>query len=59
MNPSEENIGHKWTLSALLKELEEKGVDTTLLMVRIEDIVIKTLLSAQHKIAPGNNKTGL
>ena len=55
MDPSEENVGHKWTLSALLRELEGKGIDTALLMVRIEDIVIKTLLSAQHKIAPGKS----
>uniref|UniRef100_A0A914C078 Tubulin--tyrosine ligase-like protein 5 n=1 Tax=Acrobeloides nanus TaxID=290746 RepID=A0A914C078_9BILA len=52
MDPTEENVGHKWSLSALLRELEQRNIDTKLLMVRIEDIVIKTLLSAQHKIVP-------
>ncbi|KAL3101269.1 hypothetical protein niasHT_028025 [Heterodera trifolii] len=47
----EENMGHKWTLSALLRELEKRGEDVGLLMVRIEDIVIKSLLSVQNSIA--------
>uniref|UniRef100_A0A183BJC2 Tubulin--tyrosine ligase-like protein 5 n=1 Tax=Globodera pallida TaxID=36090 RepID=A0A183BJC2_GLOPA len=46
-----ENMGHKWTLSALLRELEKRGEDVGLLMIRIEDIVIKSLLSVQSSVA--------
>ncbi|KAJ1366372.1 hypothetical protein KIN20_027011 [Parelaphostrongylus tenuis] len=45
-----EDYGHKWTLGALLRHLEKDGVDSKLLMLRIEDIVIKSLLSVQTRI---------
>uniref|UniRef100_A0A915DH08 Tubulin--tyrosine ligase-like protein 5 n=1 Tax=Ditylenchus dipsaci TaxID=166011 RepID=A0A915DH08_9BILA len=54
-----ENVGHKWTLGALLREMEKQGVDTPLLMVRIEDIVIKTLLSIQGSVAASCRKLNL
>lgn len=46
-----DDAGHKWTLGGLLKRLHKDGIDTELLMVRIEDIIIKTLLSVQNRIA--------
>uniref|UniRef100_A0A915CFM9 Tubulin--tyrosine ligase-like protein 5 n=1 Tax=Parascaris univalens TaxID=6257 RepID=A0A915CFM9_PARUN len=46
-----EDSGHKWTLGALLRKLRSMGVDIRLLMVRIEDIILKTLLSVQGRIA--------
>lgn len=54
-----ENMGHKWTLGAVLRELEKQEVDTGLLMVRIEDLVIKTLLSIQPKVAAMCRKLNL
>ncbi|VDM52167.1 unnamed protein product [Angiostrongylus costaricensis] len=45
-----EDYGHKWTLGALLRHLEKDGVDSKLLMLRIEDIVVKSLLSVQARI---------
>uniref|UniRef100_F1KW66 Tubulin--tyrosine ligase-like protein 5 n=1 Tax=Ascaris suum TaxID=6253 RepID=F1KW66_ASCSU len=47
----DEDSGHKWTLGALLRKLRSMGVDIRLLMVRIEDIILKTLLSVQGRIA--------
>ncbi|XP_050312018.1 tubulin polyglutamylase TTLL5 isoform X2 [Anthonomus grandis grandis] len=48
-DPSAENVGHKWTLSALLRHLKSEGKDTALLMSQIEDVVIKAVL------APGSS----
>ncbi|KAH1015348.1 hypothetical protein HUJ05_013087 [Dendroctonus ponderosae] len=49
-DPSAENVGHKWTLSALLRHLKSEGKDTTLLMSQIEDMVIKAVLSSANSI---------
>ncbi|VDK46591.1 unnamed protein product, partial [Cylicostephanus goldi] len=45
-----EDFGHKWTLGALLRHLEKQGVDAKMLMLRIEDIVVKSLLSVQNRV---------
>lgn len=45
------NIGHKWTLSALLRHLRKQGRDTISLMAAIEDLVVKAILSGAHTIA--------
>ncbi|KAK5964784.1 hypothetical protein GCK32_000462 [Trichostrongylus colubriformis] len=45
-----EDFGHKWTLGALLRHLEKDGIDSKMLMLRIEDIIIKSLLSVQTRI---------
>ena len=47
---TEESIGTKWTLSALKKTMRNLGLDPDLMMMRIEDIVIKTLISIEHKV---------
>ncbi|KAL1514075.1 hypothetical protein ABEB36_003396 [Hypothenemus hampei] len=49
-DPSAENVGHKWTLSALLRHLKSEGKDTTLLMSQIEDVVIKAVLATANSI---------
>ncbi|KAL3985631.1 Tubulin-tyrosine ligase family protein [Acanthocheilonema viteae] len=46
-----EDCGHKWTLGALLRKLQSNGIDTNLLMVRVEDVVLKALFSVQGQIA--------
>uniref|UniRef100_A0A8R1TY20 Tubulin--tyrosine ligase-like protein 5 n=1 Tax=Onchocerca volvulus TaxID=6282 RepID=A0A8R1TY20_ONCVO len=46
-----EDSGHKWTLGALLRKLQSSGIDTHLLMVRVEDVVLKALFSVQGQIA--------
>ncbi|TKR87807.1 hypothetical protein L596_012149 [Steinernema carpocapsae] len=43
--------GHKWTLGGLLRHLHAEGLDTEFMMVRIEDIIVKTLISVQGKVA--------
>lgn len=49
-DPNAGNIGHKWTLSALLKHLRKQGRNTTQLMASVEDLVIKSVLSSAQTI---------
>ncbi|XP_074037435.1 tubulin tyrosine ligase-like 5 isoform X3 [Leptinotarsa decemlineata] len=49
-DPSAENVGHKWTLSALLRHLKAEGKDTGLLMSQIEDMVIKAILASANSV---------
>ncbi|XP_063040074.1 tubulin polyglutamylase TTLL5 [Engraulis encrasicolus] len=50
-DPDVEDYGNKWSMSAMLRYLRQQGMDTTLLMGQIEDLVIKTLLSVELQIA--------
>ncbi|CAD5224466.1 unnamed protein product [Bursaphelenchus okinawaensis] len=50
-NTSSESLGHKWTLGAVLRHMKKDGKDTDLLIARIEDVIIKTLLSIQRVVA--------
>ncbi|CAG9830207.1 unnamed protein product [Diabrotica balteata] len=49
-DPSAENVGHKWTLSALLRHLKSEGKDTALLMSQIEDMIIKAILACANSV---------
>eukprot|EP00913_Durusdinium_trenchii_P010385 g9736.t1 len=46
-----DNVGHKWSLSALNKHLRCIGVDVNLMWVRIMDLIVKTLLSVEPAIS--------
>merc|ERR1712142_1453007 len=50
-NPNVEDYGNKWSMSAMLRYLRDYGVDTSELCARIEDVVIKTILSVEIPIA--------
>ncbi|XP_066594034.1 tubulin polyglutamylase TTLL5 isoform X2 [Prorops nasuta] len=52
-DPDAEDVGHKWTLSALLRHLRSLGQDTELLMQRIEDVIIKSILATASGIVSG------
>ncbi|XP_023246950.1 tubulin polyglutamylase TTLL5 [Copidosoma floridanum] len=52
-DPDAEDVGHKWTLSALLRHLRSIGQDTELLMQRIEDVIIKSILATASGIISG------
>lgn len=55
-DPERENVGHKWSLSALLDHLrKEYCINTDSLMDEIEDIVIKTIMSATSQMLPAIN----
>lgn len=46
----QDGIGNKWSLAALRQYFENNGVDYDLIKMGIEDIIIKTILSIEHKI---------
>ncbi|XP_017848429.1 tubulin polyglutamylase TTLL5 isoform X3 [Drosophila busckii] len=46
----DEDVGHKWTLSALLRHLKLQGCDTNLLMLNIEDLIIKAVLACAQTV---------
>ncbi|BHF69531.1 Tubulin polyglutamylase ttll5 [Sparganum proliferum] len=45
-----EDFGNKWSLGALLRYLRSEGKDTAGLMLRIEDIIIKSFLAVESPI---------
>uniref|UniRef100_S4RUG6 Tubulin--tyrosine ligase-like protein 5 n=1 Tax=Petromyzon marinus TaxID=7757 RepID=S4RUG6_PETMA len=50
-DPEVEDFGNKWSMSAMLRCLKQDGHDTTALMARIEDLIVKTILSVEQTIA--------
>jgi len=50
-DPDIEDYGNKWSMSAMLRYLKQEGVDTTLLMARIEAVIIKSIIAAELPIA--------
>uniref|UniRef100_A0A8C5PTM5 Tubulin--tyrosine ligase-like protein 5 n=1 Tax=Leptobrachium leishanense TaxID=445787 RepID=A0A8C5PTM5_9ANUR len=49
-DPEVEDFGNKWTMGALMRYLRQHSKDTTLLMEQIEDLIIKTIISAEGPI---------
>ncbi|XP_063255094.1 tubulin polyglutamylase TTLL5 isoform X2 [Prinia subflava] len=50
-DPEVEDYGNKWSMSAMLRYLKQEGRDTAALMASVEDLIIKTLISAELSIA--------
>ncbi|KAM8948096.1 tubulin polyglutamylase TTLL5 isoform 10-T14 [Lycaon pictus] len=50
-DPEVEDYGNKWSMSAMLRYLKQEGRDTTTLMAHVEDLIIKTIISAELAIA--------
>lgn len=48
---SVDDVGHKRSLSAVLKQLEDEGNDPNQIMNKISDLVIKTIATCQPSIA--------
>lgn len=46
-NNNEGNIGSKWSLSGLRKELRKLDIDDQAVFRKIEDIILKTIISAE------------
>ena len=47
-----DSVGHKWSLSALLKYLRESGVDTELVMSKLYDLIVKTMIALESTVVP-------
>uniref|UniRef100_A0A8C7E5X5 Tubulin--tyrosine ligase-like protein 5 n=1 Tax=Naja naja TaxID=35670 RepID=A0A8C7E5X5_NAJNA len=50
-DPEVEDYGNKWSMSAMLRYLKQEGKDTTALMASVEELIIKTVISAELAIA--------
>ncbi|CAH2302323.1 tubulin polyglutamylase TTLL5 isoform X2 [Pelobates cultripes] len=50
-NPDVEDCGSQWSFSALLHYLKRNGKDTATLISKIEDLVIKAIISVEETIA--------
>ncbi|NXJ74594.1 TTLL5 polyglutamylase, partial [Trogon melanurus] len=50
-DPEVEDYGNKWSMSAILRYLKQEGRDTAALMANVEDLIIKTVVSAELAIA--------
>jgi tubulin polyglutamylase TTLL5 len=55
----QDNVGHKWSFSALMKFLANNSVDTRVIATRIYDVVIKTLVSIEPSVVNLSKKLGL
>ena len=49
-DPNADGVGSKWSLQALRKAFREQGIDDQAIFKRIEDVIIKTILSAEATI---------
>ena len=49
--PDVEDYGNKWSASAALRHLRRAGLDTPTLVLRIEDAIIKSILSVAPTVA--------
>lgn len=49
-NADQDDSGHKWSLAALCKHMENVGVDMNLLWSRIYDVIIKSFLSIEPHV---------
>lgn len=47
---TKDDIGFKWSLSALCKHLESVGIDMDLMWSKIYDVIIKSLISGEQHI---------
>lgn len=55
----EDNVGHKWSFSALVRALDKLNVDTQFLMSRIYDLVIKTVIAIEPEVVAQVRKLAL
>jgi len=49
-DPNADGVGSKWSLQALRKAFREQGIDDQAIFKRIEDVIIKTILSGEATI---------
>lgn len=54
-----DNVGHKWSLTALFQRLRSQGVDTEGVWVKIYDVIIKSVLSITDVVMEAVYETGI
>jgi len=48
---AQDSYGSKWSLSALWKYCKNNGIDDTMIKRNIEDVINKTIISAEHHMS--------
>ena len=59
MDAKQDDIGHKWSLSALFKYLDSAGVDVGYIWNKIYDLIIKTVLSIENIVVESVRRIAL
>ena len=54
-----DNVGHKWSLTALFKHLETIGADTDFLWTKIYDLIVKAVVAVQEEVVEACTDLGL
>lgn len=54
-----DNIGHKWSLSALFKHLETIGADVDFIWTKIYDLIVKSVIAVQEEVVEACEGLGL
>ncbi|CAG9323870.1 unnamed protein product [Blepharisma stoltei] len=54
-----DDIGHKWSLSALMRHLETAGIDVGSVWIKIYDLIIKTVISSEQAVTEEVKKLNL
>jgi len=55
----QDNIGHKWSLSALFAQLERDGIDTDFVWMQIYDSIIKSVIAIEDQVVEATQALGL
>lgn len=58
MNADVDDCGHKWSLGALSRHLEQVGINMNLLWSRIYDVILKSLICVDSQIQAQLKKLG-
>ena len=56
LSAEQDDVGHKWSLTALCKNLEQIGVDMDLFWSKVYDVIIKSFLSVDSHVAAALKK---
>lgn len=54
-----DDVGHKWSLSALCRHLEKDGVNIEVMWTRIYDLIIKTIIASEAAVVQACRKNNL
>jgi tubulin polyglutamylase TTLL4 len=47
MDPTKDDIGHKWSISALNRHFDSIGIDSSFIWAKIYDKLIKTIIAIE------------
>ena len=58
-DPNRDDVGHKWSISALCRHFEQAGIDPGFVWSRIYDLIIKTVISIEPLVVEEIRKYSL